>query len=92
MIMRRLLPAALLGTLALTAGCHLLHRKKAAAPELPPAAGIEAEYRDRWVDRRVHDLMTSRPNLTEAEARQTAEAEFAKQYPYVSIPATAPVK
>ena len=90
MIMKRLLPCVLLGVLALTAGCHLLHRKKKAAPELPPAAGIEAEYRDRWVDHRIHDLMSANPNLTEADARKTAETEFAKQFPYVSIPATAP--
>jgi len=89
MIMKRLLPAVLLGVLALTAACHLLHRKKA-APELPPAAGIEAEYRDRWVDHRIHELMTANANLTEADARKTAEAEFAKQFPFVNIPATAP--
>jgi len=89
MTMKRLLPAVLFGMLVLTAGCHLLHRKRA-APELPPAAGVEAEYRDRWVDRRVHDLMAANGNLTAAEARQTAESEFAKQFPYVSIPATAP--
>jgi len=86
----RLLPA-LLGVLALTAGCHLFHHQKA-APELPPAAGIEAEFRDRWMDRRIHDLMATNANLSEAEARQMASAEFARQYPYVGLPPGKPAR
>jgi hypothetical protein len=88
--MRRLLPAALVLTLALAAGCNLFHHKKAVAPELPPAAGIEIEFRDRWIDRRVHDLMATNATMTDSEARQQAAAEFAKQYPYVSAPAAKP--
>jgi hypothetical protein len=87
--MKRLLPAALLLPFALAAGCNLFHHRKAAAPELPPAAGIEAEFRTRWIDRRVHDLLATNATMTEAEARQLATAEFAKQYPYVAAPAAA---
>lgn len=88
--MRRLLPAALVLTLALAAGCHLFHHKKAGAPELPPAAGVEVEFRNRWIDRRVHDLTATNPAMTDAEARQQAAAEFARQYPFVSAPAAKP--
>jgi len=92
MTQKRLLPAVLLGALVLTAGCHLFHHREKAAPELPPAAGVESEFRDRWIERRVHDLTAANPNLTEAEARQTAAAEFAKQFPYVSLPAPKPAR
>jgi len=91
MTQKRLLPAVLLGALVITAGCHLFHHQKA-APELPPAAGVESEFRDRWIDKRVHDLTAANPNLTEADARQTADAEFAKQFPYVSLPAPKPAR
>lgn len=92
MTQKRLLPAVLFGALVITAGCHLFHHRQKAAPELPPAAGVESEFRDRWIDRRVHDLTAANPNLTEADARQTAEAEFAKQFPYVSLPAPKPAR
>ncbi len=67
----------------LVAGCTIFHHKKAAPPEPPPSAGIETEFRDRWVDRRMHELMTANPALSEADARTAAAAEFAKQYPYL---------
>lgn len=86
--MKHLVPAALALLLALAAGCSLLHHrdKKAGQPELPPSAGIEAEFRDRWMNKRVHELLVAGTAATEAEAKQTAAAEFAKQYPYL-IPA-----
>ncbi|MDD2763234.1 MAG: hypothetical protein PHE83_04565 [Opitutaceae bacterium] len=84
--MKHFVLAALVFTLALTAGCSLLHRKgkKAVPPELPPAAGVEAEFRDRWVSKRMHELLGSGSARTEAEARQMAAAEFAKLYPFVN--------
>jgi hypothetical protein len=84
--MRLPVPATLVLTLVLTAGCSLIHHKKAAAPELPPAVGIQVEFRDRWVDRRAHELMAANAAMTQAEANHMAAAEFAKQYPYVSAP------
>jgi len=77
------LRAALLPTLLFAAGCSLLHHKPKAAPETPPSAGIEADFRDRWIDKRVHDLMAADPKLPEAEARKTAADDFAKAYPYL---------
>jgi hypothetical protein len=75
--------AALLLLLVPAAGCSLLHHKTKAAPEAPPSAGIEADFRDRWIDKRVHELMTATPPMAEADAHKAAEAEFAKQYPYL---------
>jgi hypothetical protein len=84
--MRPLVPAVLALTLVFAAGCSLFHHKKAAQPELPPAAGIEVEFRDRWIDQRARQLMASNAALTQAEATQTAATEFAQQYPYISVP------
>jgi hypothetical protein len=80
--------AALVLTLVLAAGCSLVHPRKPAAPELPPGAGIQVEFHDRWIDRRTHELMAANPALTPAEAAQMAATEFAKQYPYVTVPET----
>lgn len=86
--MKTSVPAVLVLALTLATGCSLFHSKskKAGPPELPPAAGIEAEFRDRWMNKRVHELLVAGTAATEAEAKQTAAAEFAKQYPYL-IPA-----
>ncbi len=75
---------------AFAPGCAIFRHKKAAQAELPPAAGIEAEFRDRWVAQEVQHLMAANSSLTEAEARQKAEADFARQYPYVHVPETKP--
>lgn len=86
--MKHLVPAVLALLLALASGCSLLHHKdkKARPPELPPSAGIEAEFRERWVNKRVHELLAGGAAATEDQARQMAAGEFAKQYPYL-IPA-----
>ena len=80
--------SALLFALVLTSGCSLLHfkHKKAAPPELPPAAGVQTEFHDRWMDKTVHELLATGNAKTEAEARVRAEAEFAKQFPFVKVP------
>ncbi len=71
---------------ALTAGCRLLHWHRKAA-ELPPARSVEVEFRTRWIQKRVGELMSSGAAKTEAEAQETAAQEFAKQYPFVRPPA-----
>ena len=75
--------AALAFAVVLAAGCSIFHHKKNSAPEVPPSAGIEADFRDRWINQRVHDLLAANPALPEADARATATAAFAKQYPYL---------
>jgi hypothetical protein len=79
-------PAPAVLVLALATGCSLFHSsgKKAGPPELPPAAGIEAEFQDRWMNKRVHDLLASGAAKTDDEAKQMAANEFAKLYPYVN--------
>jgi hypothetical protein len=83
--MKHFVPAALILLLALVTGCSLLHHKdrKNRQPELPPSAGIEAEFRDRWMNKRVHELLAAGTAATEDQAKQMAAAEFAKQYPYL---------
>ena len=75
----------LLLALALASGCSLFpsKSKKAGPKELPPAAEIEAEFRDRWIDRRAHDLLVAGNAKTEQEARTMAASEFAKQFPFI---------
>ena len=53
---------------------------------MPPATGIEIEFHDRWIDRRIHELLTSGNAKTEQEAKAMAAAEFVKQYPYIHLP------
>jgi hypothetical protein len=84
--MKNSVPAVLIVALTLTIGCSLFHSKSKPArpPELPPAAGIEAEFRDRWMAKRVHELLTSGAAKTDDEAKQMAANEFAKLYPFVN--------
>jgi hypothetical protein len=87
--MKYFVPAVLFA-LAITSGCSLLHLKKSSKsgpPELPPAAGIEAEFHERWMDRRVHELLAAGDAKTEEDAKAMAAAEFAKQYPYIRVSA-----
>jgi hypothetical protein len=81
--MKHLFPAVLALLLALASGCSLLHHKdkQTRQPELPPSAGIEAEFRDRWMNKRVHELLAAGTAATEEAAKQMAADEFAKQYP-----------
>jgi hypothetical protein len=81
----------LLLALALASGCSLLPSKtRKASPSTivePPAAEMEAEFHDRWVDRRAHELMVAGTAKTDAEAKAMASAEFIKQFPYIRLPA-----
>jgi hypothetical protein len=82
--MKSLVPAALVLTLIFTAGCNLFrHHHKNRAPELPPATAVEAEFRDRWMQKRVPELLNSGDARTEAEARTMAAAEFARRFPFI---------
>jgi hypothetical protein len=78
-------------TLTLSSGCFLFPtkaRKAAAQKEAPPATEIEAEFHDRWIERRSHELIVAGTAKTEAEAKAKASAEFLKQFPYIrAIPA-----
>jgi hypothetical protein len=80
---------AFLCALALASGCSFFRStpKKAAPPEPPPAAGIEAEFHERWIDRRIHELLAAGNAKTDEEAREMAAAEFAAQYPFIHLPA-----
>lgn len=84
--MKNLVPATLVLALTLATGCSLFHskNKKPGPPELPPAAGIEAEFRDRWMNKRVHELLGSGAAKTDDEAKQMAATEFAKLYPFAN--------
>ena len=87
-IMKTPVPAVLVLALALATGCSLFHAKskKAGPPELPPAAGIEAEFHARWMNKRVHELLASGAARTDDEAKQMAANEFAKLYTFVNPP------
>jgi hypothetical protein len=81
---------ALLLALTLASGCSLLtvKSKKSAPVELPPATAVEVEFHDRWVAQRIHELLAAGTAKTEAEARGMAATDFAKQYPFIHLPAT----
>jgi hypothetical protein len=85
--MKSSVPALLLA-LALTSGCSLLHfmSKKSGPKPLEPAAEVQVEFHDRWVDKRVHESLAAGSVKTEDVARAMAEAEFAKLYPFVKVP------
>jgi len=87
--MKSLFTAALVVLLMFAAGCSLLHLgRRHRAPALPPAHAVETEYRGRWMQKRVGELLASGAAKTDAEAQTMAADEFAKLYPFVG-PATA---
>lgn len=45
-----------------------------------PAAEMEANFKQRWVDKRTTDLVTK--GVPAADARTQASEEFDKQFPY----------
>jgi hypothetical protein len=91
-LMKTPVSAVLVLALVLAAGCSLFHSKskKAGPPELPPAAAIEAEFHDRWMNKRVHELLASGAARTDDEAKQMAASEFAKLYSFVTPPNSDP--
>ncbi len=81
---------ALLLVLAFASGCNLFptKTKKVTPKELPPSTGIEVEFRDRWIDSRIHQLLAAGTAKTESEARGIAAAEFVKQFPFLRASAS----
>lgn len=72
-----------LATVALTSltGCNLF-RKNKKPKESPAIAGhVEAEFRQRWIDRRTPELVAQ--GVDASAARQQAETEFREKYPYL---------
>ncbi len=85
--MKSLVTAALVVLLTLAAGCSLFHRHKGNQPApLPPARAVETEYRARWMQKRVGELLASGAAKTDAEAQTMAADEFARLYPFISPP------
>jgi hypothetical protein len=86
--MKSTVPVLLLA-LVLTGGCSLFSSasNKNSPVVLQPAAAVQADFHDRWTDKRIHELLTAGTAKTEDEARAVAETEFAKQYPFVKLPA-----
>jgi hypothetical protein len=62
-------------------GCNLF--KKSQKPKENPAiaAEVEAGFRQRWVDRRVAELVGK--GTAADTARTQAEKEFRERYPYI---------
>lgn len=89
--MKSLVTAALLLLLVFAAGCSLFHHgKRSQASTLPPARSVEVEYRNRWMQKRVGELLASGAAKTDAEAQQMAADEFAKLYPFIATPTGKP--
>ena len=79
--MSRSVPAALACLLALlSAGC--VFSKKERPPKENPAisADVEAQFRQRWLDRRVSELTAQ--GKTASAARTQAESEFRAHFDF----------
>jgi 1,2-phenylacetyl-CoA epoxidase catalytic subunit len=67
---------------ASAAGCHLFSKKSKEPKENPDiASGVEADFRQRWVDRRVAELTAT--GVEASTARKQAETEFREHYVYL---------
>ena len=53
---------------------QLRHFMLTHVPELPPATAIQVDYRNRWVERRIHELLAAGTVKTEDEARAALRA------------------
>jgi hypothetical protein len=67
--------------LSLSAGCSFSHKNKKPKENPAIASEVEAEFRQRWLDRRVTELVGKGTDASTAKAQ--AEAEFHERYPYV---------
>ena len=64
------------------AGCHLFSKKSKEPKENPDiASGVEADFRQRWVDRRAAELAAT--GVDAMTARIKAETEFREHYVYL---------
>ena len=69
---------------AFTAGCNLFRKNKKPKDNPNIAAQVEAEFRERWVERRIEELGASGGDT--ATARTQALREFQERYPYIRPP------
>ena len=69
---------------AFTAGCNLFRKNKKPKENPNIAAQVEADFRERWVDRRVEELGGT--GIDSAAARTQALSEFEERYPYIRPP------
>lgn len=65
-------------------GCNLFRKNKKPKENPNIAAQVEADFRERWVDRRVEELGAT--GVDAATARTQALNEFQERYPYVRPP------
>jgi hypothetical protein len=62
-------------------GCNFFKKNKKPKENPAIASEVEGEFRQRWIDRRVTELVgTGNDALT---ARSKAEEEFRQRYPYI---------
>ena len=65
-------------------GCNLFRKNKKPKENPNIAAQVEADFRERWVDRRVEELGGT--GIDSAAARTQALSEFQERYPYIRPP------
>jgi hypothetical protein len=74
----------LAGLLCFGSGCTLFKKSKKPKENPAIASQVEADFRQRWVDHRVAELVAKGTDATTA-AKQ-ADVEFREKYPYVLNP------
>jgi hypothetical protein len=62
-------------------GCNFFRKNKKPKENPAIASEVEAEFRQRWVDRRASELVGGGADAL--TARHQAETEFRERYPYV---------
>jgi hypothetical protein len=62
-------------------GCNIFRKNKKPKENPAIASEVEAEFRQRWVDHRVAELVGAGGDAT--AARTQAETEFRARYPYI---------
>jgi hypothetical protein len=80
------LKSSLLFSLALlvslsAAGCNMFRKTKKPKENPAIAAEVEADFRQRWIDRRTTELTSKGTDAT--AATEQASREFHEKYPYV---------
>jgi hypothetical protein len=71
----------LAGILFLGSGCTLFKKSKKPKENSAIASEVEADFRQRWVDHRVAELVAKGTDATTAAAQ--ADTEFREKFPYV---------
>jgi hypothetical protein len=62
-------------------GCHFFKKSKKPKENPAIAADTEANFRERWLERRVPELTAQGTDA--ATAQQQAEREFQEKFPYI---------